>query len=130
MKKIKLVISIVLLCFCLFGCDSKWPENGKLDGMWQLMEIDWAGVENKTPTQTYYSIQLKLINLRQVGGSDILGYFRYTGDSLHLTMRQTTIADVKQFGLSDTIQSFGVETLNHSQMILTTPDRRLTFRKY
>lgn len=129
MKKIGILLLLVIINY-ISGCDSKWPENGKLDGMWQLMEIVWEEASEPHPERMYYSVQLKLINMRQIGGDDVLGYFRYTGDSLHVCMRQTSKEIVRNFGLSDTIQSFGIEKLTKSRMVLTTFDRRLSFRKF
>ena len=40
-KHIAYIISAAVILFSVVSCD-KLPENGKLDGMWQIMSINYA----------------------------------------------------------------------------------------
>lgn len=126
MKPFYLFVLIVLF---ITSCQ-KVSHNGKLDGMWQLIKIEENNGEANSPERMYYSFQLNLINLRQVGNLYLLGYFRQTKDSLYIVMRETTKEAVAPYGLSDTIQTFGIEQLTSKKMILYSPENRLYFRKF
>ncbi|MEG1684407.1 MAG: lipocalin-like domain-containing protein [Bacteroides sp.] len=127
----KLLILSTLLLALLTSC-SKAPINGKLDGQWQLTQIDFSNGEtvNKKPERIYFSVQLHLLSLRQTNGGEYLGRFNHTGDSLHINMLEGNKEEMKVFGMDDTVQHFGVEKLSHSKMILKSEYGRLFFRKF
>ena len=92
MNRIFLFLLIALLT--LGACD-KLPENGPLDGQWQLMEIatrqspddaDFSLREPQKDNRIYWCFQLKLLSIRTLTGSlnghtdETVGRFRYTGD--------------------------------------------------
>lgn len=126
---------MLLVSFFLIGCGKK-PINGKLDGRWQLMQIDYhLNGEQIKPEYTYYDFSLHLMQFRKTTGTDgtfgyINGRFHYTRDSLHIRMIRQTKSAARRFGLSDTIQHFSVETLTKKKMILDSDSARLEFRKF
>jgi hypothetical protein len=126
MKKIVWLMGILLT---MEACE-KIPINGKLDGRWQLMNIEYPNGTSESPERTYYSVQLHMINLYKVGGANLYGTFAHEDDSLHIVMRQTVKEAVKSFGINDTIVSLGVETLTSNRMILSGSYARLSFRKF
>lgn len=97
------------------------PVNGKLDGRWQLMCINYLQTDSFSyPEFTYYDFSLHLLQLKQTQGEEHeiggkLGRFSYTGDSLHITMIKQTVETVKDFGMNDTIQHFVVNVLTKKE---------------
>ena len=134
-RLIRIIFSLILLTG-LISCGKK-PINGHLDGRWQLMTIDYhenGDVDN--PQFTYYDVSLHVLKLWKTTGEDgsfgpsWLGRFNQEGDSLFIRMIRMNKKQVQSFGLNDTIQSFGVETLTRKTMILNSDYARLEFRKF
>lgn len=116
----KKALWIGTLCVLLFGaCDGKEGYDSRLDGMWQMVD-----------TSIYYSFQLNVVNVRQKGGNNCFGHYRYENDSVYITIRNSNKRVVEPLGLKDTIQNFEVETLTQKRLILRSVDTRLVFRKY
>ena len=67
-KHIAYIISAAVILFSAVSCD-KLPENGKLDGMWQIMSVNYAhGSEYDSlvdikSQKVYLSFQLKLAQI-------------------------------------------------------------------
>lgn len=127
------LIGLVFLFFV--GC-GKMPINGKLDGRWQLMQVDYHSNGTQVrPAYTYYDFSLHLMQFRKTNGTDgtfgyINGRFQQTRDSLCLQMIRQNKSIARKFGLNDTIQCFSVETLTKKKMILNSDSARLEFRKF
>ena len=71
----------IILCVCLLlgvlcSCDKK-PINGKLDGRWQLMTIEYNDGSIKECERIYCSIQLHLVELMDKGTTPLtlIGHF-------------------------------------------------------
>jgi len=132
MRKILITGLLALLFVIVLAC-GKNPENGKLDGMWQLTEIESAnGVSiSKKSDRIYYSFQLQVVELRRVGYNEYRGHFNYTGDSLSLNIHDYMIKDTCAFfGLKTMKDHFAIEVLTGSTMMLSRNDIRLRFRKF
>lgn len=154
MNRIFLFLLIALLT--LGACD-KLPENGPLDGQWQLMEIatrqspddaDFSLREAQKDNRIYWCFQLKLLSIRTLTGSlnghtdETVGRFRYTGDRLavtelhiHYRARDSLVTDpsttaFERLGITGCADTFQIERLDGQQMVLRSADRRLTFRKF
>lgn len=138
MKKLT-ILFILSILFTLPSCN-KLPMNGKLDGMWQLIQIDTKEGSNHDVKEQrlYYSVQLKLITLRGMGGSSyILGRFEHSGNSLSLYDFRTggseqpcTLENLKPYGLYSLEPKFEVEKLTGSEMVLKSEESTLYFRKF
>ena len=138
-------IVYILLAVVLFSCD-KLPVNGKLDGMWQLMEIRHANNEKTYPERTYYRFQLELFRLNKVHEGSLhesktdsyVGRFEFTEDSLSFyNIRKyknenvaATDKDLAPFGLNTSTDRFRIEELTSSNMVLKSQDVQLVFRKF
>ncbi|MDD4637277.1 MAG: lipocalin-like domain-containing protein [Bacteroidales bacterium] len=132
MRKLIITGLAALLLVMVIAC-GKNPENGKLDGMWQLTEIESAnGVSiSKKSDRIYYSFQLHVVELRRIGYDEYRGHFDYTGDSLSLHMRDYMIKDTCSFfGLKTMNDQFAIEVLTGSNMMLRRDNVRLKFRKF
>ena len=127
---------LFLLVTFIFSYCGKMPINGKLDGRWQLMVINYhADGEQEKPEYTYYDFALHLMQFRQTRATDggygyINGRFNHVGDSLHVRMIRQNKNVAKRFGLNDTIQHFSVEKLTNKRMVLNSDYARLEFRKF
>ncbi len=126
MKWTQYIALILFGMATLLSCESKFPINGDLDGMWKVTAIERKDGTIENPDRMFYSVQLKLINVRR-SGSSYLGYFKFTGDSLMMDMRQGTDAQMIQFGMKGLKDTFAVETLNHSKMVLYNGETRIRF---
>lgn len=141
MKKIGYILILIIITAC-----DKFPINGKLDGMWQLKEIEYKDGTNEVPEAVYYSFQLHLMKLTQVHKGSLygnksenyLGRFNHTEDSLivydfRIYRDEETSVSAEQlipFGIKGTSGRFKIEKLSKSKMILQSYYTRLTFRKF
>lgn len=135
----KKLFILTLLIFTVCSC-GKVPMNGKLDGMWQLMQIEHADgtVNNIKESRLYYCIQLELLGLQSAGHIEFLGRFAYTEDSLfvndfRLNSDNTMLAIPEQlspYGINETAERFGIEQLTSDKMVLKSNTATLSFRKF
>ncbi len=140
---------MLFLTFSVVSCD-KLPRNGRLDGHWQLMEYDGKSVKAE---RTYWSFQLDLLQFKSYTHSPItevqysggvVARFSHRGDSLILTKgylmnrdHQQDIlidaahpADLSGFGITSLPMGYRVALLTDEEMILTSGQHRLVFRKF
>ncbi len=100
------------------SCD-KAPINGKLDGRWQLMTIEYTNGKIEECNRIYYSIQLHLVEISAKGGNGgtHIGRFSYKGDEVTMSEfrhrgdeeKLTTLNELKPFGLNQAINHLKVE---------------------
>ncbi len=122
------------------ACESKWDENGDLDGMWQLTE--WrdrtSGMVLKTNADSvYYCVQLKLIKFQNMAQQFYyLCYFTQTPDSLIIgkvttwpTNEEKAFTELAPYGVPANGR-FHIDALSRKHMRLSSDDAFLTFRKY
>lgn len=137
----------LLSVFGWVACD-KMPVNGRLDGMWQLQQVDYDDGTAVCPEYIYYNFQLELCKLTKVHNSgeadrsidNYLGRFEFTGSSLQLydlrgwVYRQpetpVTAGELAAFGIPGTEEHFDIEKLTADRMILRSATARLSFRKF
>lgn len=147
-RSIGLMLMLFLTC-SLVSCD-KLPRNGKLDGHWQLMELNGTSVRHEG---TYWSFQLDLMQLKSYTQTPItpvkysggvVARFEHRGDSLVLTKgylmnrdHQQDIlidaahpADLSGFGITSLPMGYRVALLTDEEMILSSGQHRLVFRKF
>ncbi|MEG1562471.1 MAG: lipocalin-like domain-containing protein [Bacteroides sp.] len=121
------VLTVILLCLTACG---KQYEYRHLDGMWQMRRIQYTSGETEQAENLYYSFQLHIINIRKLEHGEYYGKFCYTGDSMHVDIKDAPVGEMKVFGMNDTIQHFKVEQLTSSKLVLQSAYARLEFRKY
>lgn len=126
MKK-KYILLIFIVLISITSCQ-KASINGDLDGMWQLMKIEKKDTPVEVPVQLYYCIQLHMVQLQ--GAATCHGTFSHKGDSIYIVIRGSNKNTVVSYGMNDTIQSFGIETLSSENMVLKSSYARLQFRKF
>ena len=148
-----LVLSLTLLLPLGFSCE-KNPENGDLDGQWQLMELraktdlskpDYDSIVNKKDERIYWSFQLNLLMIRYIGVpgmNDFIARFDYGHDKLniaptyvHYRERDSLLEDsstriLEPVGISGNGEKFQIKKLNSKSMILSNSVKQLSFRKF
>lgn len=151
----KHAILLLATTLCLLSSCGKTPENGALDGMWQLMETSEARPDgtfaesvSRKAEGIYWSFQLELLMIHSQGSLlnghtfDTAARFRFTGDKLDITQtyihfdnRDSLLADpatltLEPLGIRGNAASYDVERLDGKQMVLVSKDYRLVFRKF
>lgn len=137
---------VILSCILLTSCELDVLNNGKLDGNWQLRQIETLATENisdMTYSYIYWGIQDELLQVRDIDNSNLKIFFRYNleGDQLTIhspyqAITQNELVPVEgievlqSLCITDTEDHFQIEKLNSSTMILKNASYRLHFRKY
>lgn len=129
----------LLLLLGISSCD-KAPINGKLDGRWQLMTIEYEDGRVEECYRIYYSIQLHLVEISDKGGKGgtFIGRFSYKGDEVTMSdfrrrgqeEELATLAELQTFGISLPLTHFEVEKATGEKLILKSDYARLNFRKF
>lgn len=138
----KTILLGLFLC-SLISCENKRDINGDLDGMWQM--IEWKNENGITikdkKSRIFYNVQLKLIQFRDFNESAekknvIHTYFRHTPDSLIIfhpvnygTGQVIPLSDLKKYGVPED-GGFHIDALNENNMILSSEEGTLYFRKF
>lgn len=140
MKNIFYICSLVY-CVILLGSCAKGDQNGDLDGMWQMTQWRDKATGDTIKTQQdgiFYCVQLNLIKIQEggVGNYHYLAYFRQTSDSLILgkTVKWPAETDAEenelaQYGVPAN-KRFHIEALTDKNLVLSSEQSILTFRKY
>lgn len=89
MKKSLYRLLAWLMPLLLLACD-KLPNNGDLDGMWQLMTVEHHAsgeVVDLSNTQHYWSFRLRLVQFsahKGINTSVFYAHFTHDGNTIHL----------------------------------------------
>lgn len=155
--KVSLSILFASLTILLFSYCSKMPENGALDGKWQLTEM-YSKTTNSdahyisTPTtdkradNIYWNIQLKLLYITSAEPlntftTETVARFHYSGSTLqvgptyiHYRDRDSLITNANStelvpLGIRGNATTYDIKRLNASTMILCSPLDSLIFKK-
>lgn len=142
MKKI-LYILLAILSFSVASCD-KLPENGDLDGNWQLLTIEQHATGEVTSVKEqkiFWAVQLKLMSYRGAANS-YLSRFIHEADSLFLynfyrhtryedyLLTDSSTTELAKLGIQGISGRYAIETLNKKSMVLNSINSRLVFRKF
>lgn len=146
MRKILYLLALGLM---IVSCELETSSNGKLDGYWQMCQVDTlttGGVTDTRESLIYWGIQGKLLQIRYSENNVYLGeglLFRFENDNSLLTLSSPVvhhlyetdepIDDVellKPYGIYRLEEKFTIEQLDDKYMILTNDVLRLHFRRY
>lgn len=148
MEKIRYWGIVLLLMITVCGCESKWPQNGKMDGQWQLMSITDRNTqekENVKEKKLFYRFQLELLMVTDLGGSGYgtyIGRFDYEKGDSEFTIKEMNVRNnVGDSGIAATeeqLKPFGLQgpgrveivTLKRKEMVLRTEKTEMEFRKF
>lgn len=146
MTHMKKIIYIFLACTLLASCDWEVLNNSKMDGNWQLRQIDTLATEgicDMAYSYIYWGIQDNLLQVRDIDNNNQRIFFRYNeqGDSLtiyspYLAITKNELIPIEDIqtllplGIIGIEDRFFIEKLNGEKMVLKNECYRLHFRKY
>lgn len=126
MKKGFIILFAAMLCM-MTSCTEKFGYK-HLDGMWQVQSITKDGV-TEHPENMYFSFQMNIMEVRQLGVAQFAGNFDYTDGVIHSKFGMS-VEQANIFGMKDAEQEFFVEKLNTDKLILQSDYARVELRKY
>lgn len=141
--------SLALVIIILISSCESYQIHGDLDGFWQVSSIENKETGNITYCNgdTYYSFQRELVLVsyilphRPVGQmkENHIAHFAYENDSIYMTDfriyldregKQTPLSELEKFGLYELYNTFAVEELNSSSLVLSSEKTRISLKKY
>lgn len=144
----KYLLPCLLAILAFVACD-KMPENGDLDGQWQMTSIKHLNHDAPSALKgkVYWSFQLKLLSIytpddkHDQGSNYTFCRFQVKGDSLHITdsyvhsmnidiKLDETATYLDVVGLHNNRESYAIQTLTDSRMVLRSDYHELEFRKW
>ena len=138
---------LMLLILLFVACDLETSDNGKLDGYWHLESVDTLGGGSRdlSRSRMFWAFQKDLLLLtdRDFVHPQCLMRFRQGEGVLKLTEpylydRESSEGDrpllvpdlLIPFGVNSVSETFSVERLTGSRMVLCTDRLRLAFTKF
>ena len=146
----KHVYRIILLLVVMFtsSCES-YHIHGDLDGFWQATSIEnkESGEITYCNGDIYYSFQRDLVLISYISPTiptgkmkeNYIAYFAHENDSIAMTDfriysapdgAQAPLVKLEKFGLHETFNTFFVEKLDRSSLILNSKGSRIVLKKY
>jgi hypothetical protein len=141
--------SLALVIIILISSCESYQIHGDLDGFWQVSTIEKkeTGDIIHCNGDTYYSFQRELVLVSYVLPNIPVGqmkenyvaYFSHENDSIYMTDfriyldrngKQAQLSELEQFGLYELYNSFAVEELNRSSLVLSSEKTRISLKKY
>lgn len=145
-KTTYMLLCAAVMTMLLAACDIETSGNGDLDGYWSLRQVDSVATGTQTNVseqRIFWSVQHDLIQTDDRTGAHLSYLFRFqhTGNTLVLSSPyqygriegDEPIDDVealRPFGINSIPETFTVEKLNGSDMVLRSEPLRLHFRNY
>lgn len=130
----------------LSGCDIETSGNGDLDGYWSLRRIDTlatAGTADVSERRIFWSVQHDLLQTddHTHAHTSCLFRFQHMGNTLMVSSPyyygriegDQPVEDVealRPFGINAIPETFTIDKLNSSDMVLRSETLTLYFRKY
>lgn len=148
MKKKSHLISLLfvtLLLAVLGACEVRRSNNGDLDGFWHLEQIDTLATGGSLDLREelrFWSFQVHLMQVAdyQTGGQFVMYFDHSDGKLRAYDMRYDNresadpiledVSLVAPFGINSLHETFNVESLSGSRMVLSTDSLRLHLRKF
>lgn len=141
-------LMVILAMTFMMSCES-YLIHGDLDGFWQVMDIEnkETGAITDCNGDIYYSFQRELVLVTYILPNrpqgqikeNYIAYFTHEGDSIAMKdfriyldkkAKQAPLEKLEKFGLYTTFNTFYVENLDKSSLILDSDKARITLRKY
>jgi len=144
--QIKKIIYIFISCILLISCELEVLDNGKIDGNWQLRQIDTlatGGTCDMSHSYIYWAFESTLMQIRDIDNNNLKILFRFErqGDELKIHTPNHVVTKDKlvllendsllsPLGIMGTKETFHIEKLNHENLVLRNQCYKLHFRKY
>lgn len=130
----------------LASCELETSSNGHLDGYWHMVSVDTlatGGTCDMSEKRMFWAVQAKLLQLFNRdnalapsffmrfdhGDGTLRLYAPYEDKRSEGDIEVTEPTPLRPFGISATDETFKVEQLSGSHMVLTGATLRLSFRK-
>ena len=139
---------MTLFALVLTSCES-YLVNGDLDGFWQVKSIEdkQTGDITRCKGDIYYSFQRELVLVSYTSPEtptgqskeNYIAYFTHENDSIYMTDfriyldrngKQAPLSELEKFGLYELYNTFAVEELNRSSLVLSSEKTRISLKKY
>lgn len=134
---------VAVLAMALFGSCRKAPINGKLDGQWQIMSVEWLadGSDISPELRSYIDINLHVIQLRNVSlsetqGSLISGNLAYDKNNSTMTVdfpyntEGGKLMQLQPWGIYSNPETFEIVKLDGKQLVLKSSQTMITCRRF
>lgn len=129
---------VTIMSLLLFDGCRKAPINGKLDGQWQIMNIELTadGSDASPAIRSYIDINLHVVNLRNIHQSLIAGSLNYDKDASWLTLdfpynaEGDALLRLREWGIYQTPVTFDIVKLDSKQLVLRSPETIITCRRF
>lgn len=141
--------SLALVIIILISSCESYQIHGDLDGFWQVSTIENKETGDITYCNgdTYYSFQRELVLVSftspetPTGQSkeNYIAYFTHENDSIYMTDfriyldrngKLAPLSELEKFGLYELYNTFAVEELNRSSLVLSSEKTRISLKKY
>lgn len=123
------VITLFTIILATTSC-RKWPENGKLDGMWQIMSVEYSDGTTTSRMKYYYNFQRSICQL--TGSSTCTGNMTYAKKEarLQIDFPESALSQLRPYGIAENPVIFKIIKLTNSSLILSNEYSTITFRKF
>lgn len=141
----KLLYIIISACL-LTACELETPSNGDFDGNWQLRQVDTLATGGRcdmTYNYIYWAVESHVLLVRDIDNENLKIVFHFdksadkiwiynpnfwvTKDELIPLENDSLLTPLGIMGIRDT---FNIEKLNHSNLVVQNRAYKLHFRKY
>lgn len=145
MKRLVYILTI-LSTLSIVSCEIETSNNGKLDGNWQLRQIDTittGGSTDMSQSYIYWSVENNLLQVRDIDNNNLKILFRFEkqGDSLtlrdpHFVVTKDELVPLENdsllqpLGIYGVQEGFQIQQLSNTRMTLQNHLLKLHFRKY
>lgn len=128
LKKL-LVIAATILCIALVlsGC-RKWPENGDLDGMWQIMEIEYFDGTKSGVQKNYYNFERSICQTS--GKRYCTANMKYSGNTINLDFPDFVPGQLKEYGIGENPVTLHIERLTSKILVFRSDIATVRCRKF
>jgi hypothetical protein len=150
MKKLRYILialpALLLLPLALTSCEMETSDNGKLDGFWHLERVDTlatGGTCDLSEQLLFWSVQAKLLGVSDRNYRLQSAFFRFEHANGTLRLYEpredermegdpdiTDTSLLAPFGINSLDETFSVERLTGSEMVLKTNALRLVFKRF
>jgi hypothetical protein len=142
----KTVFILFLAVAVLTACDLEHSDNGKLDGNWQLTQLDTlstGGSADMKESNIFWSVEHHLLECKNLHNIEQNVFFRFEHGEGTLRLYHpisdnkfisdsivTSPVTLRVFGIQHLDETFLIEKLTSSHMMLRNELYRFHFRKY
>lgn len=125
------LIAMVFTLVSIATSCRKMPENGDLDGQWQVTSIEYVADGTVVyPKGIYYCLFRSVVNLTSREHATQSGNLHYQDKKLTLSMPYSTTEKLAPWGINSTETTFSVKQLSKNKMTLESDYSLIELRKF